>query len=618
MALINVEGSGLIGVQGVAKRLFGTLETLGINVVLISQASSEHSITFATIEDDVDYAKQALSEEFAKELVQEKITNIDITRGCSIIAAVGDGMQYVCGVSGRFFSALGDAQINILAISQGCSERNISAVVKQNQSTRALRSLHAAFRLSHTTVRLAIIGMNDVGDSLLRLLEVQRPILRKTFDIDLQVCTVAMDSKDTDLWYLTEDDAGEEADSITMSALKAAASASTTATNRSGGGGSNNSSSSGSSTTSTIQFEHKAPDNIIKSVFTKDLAPLKDSLFRGDYSHHVVIDCSNDDEASIFHPQWLTEGVHVVTANHTGLSGSLKLRDSIHLAEKLYANMSAKYLREVTVGGGMPIITTLRTLLNSGDKIRRVDGIFSVAMSYIMFRVSPPPDSIKSVQFDQHIARGAFQGDIEPPKPNNNNEDEEGNKTNHNSSFTEPCSFSQAVEEAAALGLTEKNVLQDLNNEYTIGSMMCLATELGLNFGGQSRHDIAKHNEAFVSSLGDEVDEQVRQKVQAAAERGCVLRHVGSLNVSQHSPEIEVRVMEVPFNHVFATAPPSCEMVRFFTSRFQPYPLVIGGPAAGADCTSSALLAEVISLMSTKLGPKSGTLSRTDSSAFLS
>jgi aspartokinase/homoserine dehydrogenase 1 len=120
----------MIGVPGVANRLFGALEKAHVNVVLISQASSEHSITFATVQDHVPTAKAALEEEFRREISANRITDIDVRQPCSIIAAVGDGMNNVAGVSGRFFSALGAAKINVLAISQGCSERNISAVVR--------------------------------------------------------------------------------------------------------------------------------------------------------------------------------------------------------------------------------------------------------------------------------------------------------------------------------------------------------------------------------------------------------------------------------------------------------------------------------------------------------
>lgn len=321
------------------KGLFGTLERVGINVALISQASSEHSITFSTIQEDAMKAKEAIMEEFAKELAQEKINNVDVTQHCSIIAAVGDGMHEVSGVTGRFFGALGDAQINVLAISQGCSERNISAVVRQSQSTRALRALHSAFRLSHTTVRLAIVGMNDVGESLLRLLEVQRPVLRKTFQVDLQVCAIAKGSTDTDILHLSEDNvnsgsaAGKEEDgeSITMSAVKSLSTSSTLQ--------------------SSIQFEEgQAPmENTIEVTKSKDLKPLQEFLFRGDYAYHLIFDCTNDGSASAFHPEWLNAGVHIVTANNTGLSGSLELRNAIAEAEQKFGKRSAQYLREVSL-----------------------------------------------------------------------------------------------------------------------------------------------------------------------------------------------------------------------------------------------------------------------------
>lgn len=308
--------------------LFGTLEQVGVNVVLISQASSEHSITFSTIQDDAEKAKKAIAEEFSKELAQEKINNIDVNLDCSIIAAVGDGMHFVSGVSGRFFGALGDAQINILAISQGCSERNISAVVRQSESTRALRALHAAFRLSHTTVRLAIVGMNDVGESLLRLLEVQRPVLRKTFQVDLQVCAVAKDATDTDILFLKSDDGREDGESITMSAVKSLAAP---------------------PLESSIQFEGKCLNSTIESSKSKDLKPLMDLLFRGDHAYHMIFDCTNDSSASVFHPEWLNAGIHIVTANNTGLSGSLELRDAIAEAEQKFGKRSAQYLREVSL-----------------------------------------------------------------------------------------------------------------------------------------------------------------------------------------------------------------------------------------------------------------------------
>ncbi|KAG7371146.1 bifunctional aspartokinase/homoserine dehydrogenase II [Nitzschia inconspicua] len=585
MALINVEGSGLIGVQGVARRLFGTLESLGINVVLISQASSEHSITFATSEDHAQAAKEAIEEEFHKELNQNRISNIDVNSPCSIIAAVGDGMKDVTGVSGRFFSAVGDAQINIYAIAQGCSERNISAVVATAQSTRALRALHAAFRLSHTTVRVGVVGVNELGESLLRLLETQRRHLWDAFEIDLQVCTVAMDSHDTDIFRLKNENGDE---SITLTAIRNAMKAPS------------------EKSESKISFKDSATGEVIKSSHG-DLGPLRDNLFRVDCAHHVVFDCTNDPEASMFHAQWLSSDVHVVTANVTGISGDKTVWDAIHAAETARGKLSAQYLREVTVCGGLPVISTIRTLLTSGDKIRRVDGIMSVAMSYIMFRVSPPPEIARNGKFDQKCTNGAFHGDI------GKSED-----------FGKQVLFSQAVKEAVAMGLTEKDISLDLSNEYGACVLMVLAKELGLD-RNLTRDEIQQHSETLMDipqgqALDHQyfegaIDEKIQARVTAAAERGCVLRHVGSVDVASQS--VGIKIVEVPNSHVFATTPPSCECVRFFTHRHQPYPLVIQGPAAGADCTSSALLAELLRMMRSKVGPRFGILARTNSSTYL-
>jgi homoserine dehydrogenase len=152
-----------------------------------------------------------------------------------------------------------------------------------------------------------------------------------------------------------------------------------------------------------------------------------------------------------------------------------------------------------------------------------------------------------------------------------------------------------------------------------------LAKELGLD-RNYSTAEIQKHSEKVVDLPEGQIldhgvfegaiDDTVQARVTAAAERGCVLRHVCSVDVASQS--IEIKIVEVPNTHVFATTPPSCECVRFFTHRHQPYPLVIQGPSAGADTTSSALLAELLSMMRGKVGPRMGILTRTNSSAYLS
>jgi bifunctional aspartokinase / homoserine dehydrogenase 1 len=277
-------------------------------------------------------------------------------------------------VFSRFFSALGEAKINILAISQGCSERNIGAVVFTKDSIRALRAVHAAFRLFHTTVRVGVMGMNELGDSLLKLLQTQRGKLREKFDIDLQVCVVLADPSSSQLVVLKNDEAGS-ADSITFDEY-------------------NNTivSQDASLETSKVLFNDDANGALLVSPVEDTVVAmdsLQDRLVVEDCAHHVIFDCSSDKAVSAGHETWLSAGINVATANNWGLAGSKEQRDAITAAETAFGKLSAKYLREVTVGGALPVINTLRSLLNSGDKIRRIDGIISISMSHIMYHISP-------------------------------------------------------------------------------------------------------------------------------------------------------------------------------------------------------------------------------------
>ena len=566
IALINVEGSGLIGVPGVARRLFGTLEQHKVNVILISQASSEHTVTFACAMTQAQVAKRVLEEEFAKELSLGRINSVDVQAPASIIAAVGDGMYHTTGVSGRFFSALGDAKINVLAVAQGCSERNISAVVRMEDSTRALRAVHAAFRLSHTSIRVAIVGMNELGDSLLKLLDSQRAFLKENFELDLQVVVILPSIEERKLIVLKNNQSDTD-DSIDYAA-----------------------------------FKTKKGDMAVTA--KGGLQAVLTHLYREEATNHALFDCTNDEEAGRFHSFWLKAGIDVVTANNTGLSGPKSQRNEIRKAEKMLGKQSAVYMREVTVGGGLPVISTMRQLLNSGDKIRRIDGIFSTSLSYIMFRVSPPPHYTLTGTFDEELTQGRyFHG---------------------SDKLDEPCSFSQAVKEAISLGLMEEDPTKDLNNEYTSRMLMVVACELGLDNVWETEtiqaasDDIVEtvlHHDNGQSlnyqDLPPAVDEEIKARVDAARAKGNVLRHIASVDVK--TKKVTIQLMEVPEHHVFACTPPSCEIVRFFTQRHKTYPLVVQGPSAGADSTASALVAELLNVMRGKVTPRSVALSRSGS-----
>ena len=570
IALINVEG--MVGNQGFARRLFTTLERFSL--IFISQASSEHSITFACAATQADDAKHAIEEEFQRELRQKHISSIDIKAPCSIIAAVGDGMSQTAGVSGRFFAALGEARINILAISQGCSERNISAVVWQKDSTRALRGVHAAFRLSHTTVYVGLVGMNDVGDSLLKLLESQRSRLRDEFEIDLQVRAVADSAQDLITLKNLDD---KYTDSITIQAYNAATGGALLL---------------GAPASSSVASDSSHTKETLTAVQFGGIAAISDYVKSDDIPHSIIFDCTADESVGIKHAEWLGAGIHVISANNFPLSGSKEIRQAIRSAETAYGKQSAQYLREVTVGGGLPIISTLRDLLNSGDSIRRVDGILSVSWSYIMHRIAPPSGASNIVAFDEESTCGAYS-----PRHSMSPK-----------SHGDPCSFSAAVKEAIGLGLMEEDPMKDLSYEYTARCLMVLAIELGVDKDLDverildANQSAAERNRTF-EEIAPSLDALMADRVAQAAAQGCVPRHVSSIDVK--SGDIEIKIANVPSSHIFATTPPSNECVRFFTARHRRFPLIVQGPSAGVDSTASALLAELLHLMRRKVGPRS-------------
>src|SRR5689334_12324120 len=190
VALVNVEGAGMIGVPGTAQRLFGALREDGISVILISQGSSEHSICFAVPEKDAERTAQTVRRAFDKELQDGQIQDVDALAGHSILSVVGDGMAGTPGIAADVFGALAGAGVNVRAIAQGSSERNISGVMAGKETTRALRTVHAGFYLSPHTISLGIIGPGAVGSVLLEQLASQTERLTRDFHIDLRLRAV--------------------------------------------------------------------------------------------------------------------------------------------------------------------------------------------------------------------------------------------------------------------------------------------------------------------------------------------------------------------------------------------------------------------------------------------
>jgi bifunctional aspartokinase / homoserine dehydrogenase 1 len=497
IALVNVEGAGMIGVPGTAQRLFGALREHGISVTLISQGSSEHSICFAVPESEADRAEGTVREAFASELRQAQIQNVDVVRGCSILALVGDGMAGTPGIAAAMFGALGAAGVNVRAIAQGSSERNISVVVDEAQATRALRAVHARFYLSRHTVSIGLIGPGVVGRALLDQLASQVERLKRDFHLDLRVRGIVTSRR------------------------------------------------------MVLADQSLAPDGWrqrLESGGAADLARFTAHVHADHLPHAVMLDCSASADVAAWYPEWLAAGVHVVTPNKRANSGALDLFTRVKEASR---RAGSHYLYEATVGAGLPIIQTLRDLRETGDRIRRIEGILSGTLAYLF---------------------NVWDG-------------------------RQP--FSAVVREAKANGFTEPDPRDDLSGTDVARKLVILAREMGMTL---ELADVALEGlippalagcsaEEFLTRL-PELDAPMLTRLEQARAGGRVLRYVAALDAA--GSRATVGLVELERTHPFANINLTDNVVRFVTDRYDRNPLVVQGPGAGPDVTAGGVFADLL------------------------
>jgi aspartokinase/homoserine dehydrogenase 1 len=342
VALVNLEGAGMIGVPGTAHRLFGALRDSGISVILISQGSSEHSICFAIPEAQAERAEDAVRRAFDAELRDGQIQHVEVGLGMSILAVVGDGMAGSHGVAAKVFNSLGDAAISVRAIAQGASERNISVVVDGKVGAKALRAVHAAFYLSPNTLSIGLIGPGTVGRVLLAQIATQIERLR-ALNLDLRVRGIATSKR-----MLLEE--------------------------------------------TTIDLERWS-QRLAEAGEPLDLEKFANHVQADYIPHTVIVDCTASAEIGKNYVAWLSRGIHVVTPNKKANSGTLPYYRALQEAARA---SGTHYLYEATVGAGLPIIQTLRDLRQTGDEITRIEGIFSGTLAYL-FNVFDGRESFSSI-----------------------------------------------------------------------------------------------------------------------------------------------------------------------------------------------------------------------------
>ena len=330
VSMLSLEGSGMIGVPGTADRLFNALSKVQVPVLLITQASSEHSITFAVPQTHVDQAEKVTRDAFAQEMGLGQVSKVTRNDGVNVLALVGDGMVGIPGVAGRFFSVLGRAGVNVFAIAQGSSERNISAVVSGGSATKALRAAHGGFYLSQTTLSLGVIGVGNVGAELLDQIAQAGDQLRENFNLDLRVRAVAnsrrmhLAARSLDLrnWRETLEADSEPLDLERFS-------------------------------------DHVNPDHL---------------------PHAAILDCTASEEISDRYGDFFAAGTHVVTPNKRAQSAPRKAYQRLHELRRAHG---VHLLYETNVGAGLPVIETLRDLIATGDEVLGVEGIFSGTLAYL-------------------------------------------------------------------------------------------------------------------------------------------------------------------------------------------------------------------------------------------
>jgi aspartokinase/homoserine dehydrogenase 1 len=328
IALLTLRGLGMVGVPGTAERLFRALASHRVNVILISQASSEHTICFAVSASDLVAARRAVAGEFHYEL-QSKLTSLDEKPDQTIVAIVGEGMKGTPGVSGKVFQALGRNGINVSAIAQGASERNISFVIQSAQMNRALNVIHEAFFEKNKHLAVILVGVGNIGSALLSQLQQQRSFLLSQ-GYDVRVCGIANSKQ-----YVLD------AAGIDLGSWR---------------------------------------EKLNRSQRTMSLGDFANQIGRMDFINAVLVDCTASSVVVDAYPDFVNANLHIVTPNKK--ANVLPWSRYSSLLE-LMKSRQKHFLYEANVGAGLPVISTLTDLISSGDQIVKVEGIFSGTLSYL-------------------------------------------------------------------------------------------------------------------------------------------------------------------------------------------------------------------------------------------
>ena len=497
IALVTIQGIGMVGVSGIAMRLFTALAHEKINIILISQASSENTISIAIEEEMASPAETAIREEFEREIRHDQINRVMVETGLSIVAIVGENMRQSTGVAGKLFSTIGRNGINVIAIAQGASELNISWVVRTAELRKTLNVVHESFFLSENTVlNVFLVGTGLVGSHLLAQIAAQQERLLRESHLKIRITGL------TNTRHMLFDREGIDAGSFRE----------------------------------TLQEKGEKAD-ITRFVEQMTSLNLYNSVF---------VDCTSSETVAGLYHRILSGNIHIVAANKTAASSEF---DNYLLLKRTAKEKGVKFLFETNVGAGLPIINTLNDLVNSGDKVIRIEAVMSGTLNYI-FNI-----------------------------------------------LSEEVPLSQAIRMAREAGFTEPDPRVDLSGADVVRKLLILARESGYRLEKEDIRVVPLLPAEYFQGSRDEFWEKIpaldasfeeKRKILAAAHKKW--RFVASFD--ERNARAELR--EIEKDHPFYDLEGSNNLIIYQTERYNEFPMLIKGYGAGAAVTAAGVFADLI------------------------
>lgn len=498
-SLVTITGLGMVGIIGINARIFDALAKNGVSVFLVSQASSENNISIAVKNEEAEKTVKVLSKEFAEELASGELTGINVAQSLATVAIVGENMKHSAGIAGKLFNTLGRNGINVIACAQGATETNISFVIERSNLQKTLNVIHDSFFLSETQVlNLFIVGVGNVGSRLINQICQQQENLLKEKSLSLRVCGIANSHK-----------ALFDAEGINLENFE-----------------------------ETLEQSGKefTTDSLISTIIGMNLY------------NPVFVDCTASADVAASYAELLSHNVNVVAANKIAASSEYETYARLkHLA----MTKDVKFLFETNVGAGLPIINTINNLINSGDKILKIEAVVSGTLNYI-FNV-----------------------------------------------LSEDITFSQAIKMAVEGGYSEPDPRLDLSGADVVRKLVILAREAGYVLEQSDvqrkplipQHLLEGSLEDFYKALPS-LDAQWEQMRREASQAGLKYRFIAKVSAEGVSVGLET----IDNTHPFYALEGSNNIISLTTERYKEYPIVIKGYGAGADVTAAGVFADIISI----------------------